>query len=805
MLTIAATWDLKYNNMDDAAINTVITCLQRPETGKLIRLIDSGLNLDKNIIDIFDSYKEGRNLRFGHTTFDEFEARRLNSECETCWDSLMNLGTISDSDSDLIRKLYQEDNDFYYIVSVKSDGNMLVRQFGNKNGSKIFKKPLMMSRLKNRANDIVEGDLFVMVGDYYVKVSPFIQFSNIEQLFMMLIDIETLPLAFKMAYVYRTQYASESVKYLDEFPLELKEYFPEETKKTGKNGVVLNRFSQYDLFEQEYYQGIHRPIQDHLDEFVKGNMAYGAVRGLAGVGKTSAVFMWMNRVLNNEDGILDTIRTHFNLRRIIFLSAKTKIYSRDINTENLSNFYEIESDVSNYQDIVEYIYAVFHLSEKVGTTFEDKVEYIKNYSNNSHGILIIIDDYESLSAKSREKIQKLKDFLQPHVIKMLITTRFPSKESKNIIVERLGEDDCAGMTDHIFGAKDWRNDITEREIHSLTGGLPLLIWYAKAYYQTGQLSTKRLKSRFSGPAEGLEGYLYDNFVQCFDDQFTKNFLMIATRYYELHNVLQISNKTAFFLCLKDPKDYKIEDEEFYFQELLDLKLISINQTTGSVDFSPLMTYMDKSTKRQEPQSGSYQEDNLKLLAQLDEEHYKGLNAVIEAAEFLEDEIKCRILQRVVDFAQDNNIRIVAIRKIFALSDNKMGLYEENINIFQNNYDLVKAMILYLLKDSAIVDKKYEIVRDFVYSISVSMEIQGFMEQISASALDLVIKLIESSLQSRDNEEITNAELDKRSQMLRELAIKFISAIQDHEEHNKYRNLLNEYINEIAIFCTVEKI
>ena len=52
-------------------------------------------------------------------------------------------------------------------------------------------------------------------------------------------------------------------------------FFPEETKKLGKNGIALNRFSQYELFEQEYYKGIHKGVQTQLDHFIMGNMAYG--------------------------------------------------------------------------------------------------------------------------------------------------------------------------------------------------------------------------------------------------------------------------------------------------------------------------------------------------------------------------------------------------------------------------------------------------------------------------------------------------------------------------------------------------
>ncbi|EOS40104.1 hypothetical protein D3Z53_20005 [Lachnospiraceae bacterium] len=805
MLTVAATWDIKHSSMDKAGIKAVMKCLQRPQTGKLIRLIDSRLNLSKSIVNIFDLYKEGRNLLFGHTTFDEFEAMRLNGECEQCWHALMELESLADKDSDLIRKLYQEENDFYYVARVKQNGEMLVKQCGNKNGFVKFPKLAIKARLSNINNDIQEGDLFIAVDDKYIKISPFIQFNDKEELFMMLMDVETAPLAFKMAYVYRTQYASDSVKYLDEFPAELKGFFPEETKKLGKNGIALNKFSQYELFEQEYYKGIHKCVQTKLDQFITGNMAYGAVRGVGGVGKTSAVFMWMNRILNNEDGILDTIRQHFNLRRIIFLSAKTKIYSRDLNEENLSNFYEMESDVHNYHDVVDILYAIFHPSEKIRTSFEDKVKWIKDYSNQAHGILIIIDDYESLPAKSREDIQFLKDFLKPNVIKMLITTRFASKESKDIIVERLDEKDCSRMTDHIFDSSKWKTDITISEMHSLTSGLPLLIWYAKAYFKMGQLSSKRLKSNFSGPAEGLEGYLYDNFVQCFEDIFTKNFLMVATRYYELNNVLQISKKTAVFLCLKEPKEYKLEDEEFYFQELADLKLISINQSTRTVDFSPLMIYMDKSTKKQEPKE-QYQDDALKVLTQLNEEKYQGLYAVIESAEFLEDTIKCRILRRIVDFSQNNEkVKIEAINKLFALSNEKIRIYEANTQIFQNEQILIKSMSTYLLDNVSVISGNYKLIRDFVKSVSVSIDNQEDTEQVAYMGIELVQLLLSISLDERDSEYITNPELATRTQFLTGLAVEFVGHIQDTEKREMVIEKVNETLDDIAIFCEVEEI
>lgn len=803
MLTIAVTWDIKRSVMGEDQISTVISCLQRPETGKLIKILDVGLGLNKGIVDIFNSYKEGRNLRFGHTTFDEYEAVNFNSECEQCYRELMEMSAFGDGYSEKIRTLYQEDNDFYYIVSIM-DGKVLLKQFGNKSRTMVLTELEVRSRMINKSSEIREGELFIMLDTNFVKVSPFISYNNEKQLFMMLMDIETTPLAFKMAYVYRTSYARDSVEYLDEFPKELVAYFPNITGKLGKNGVVLNKFSQYELFEQDYYHAIHKSVQNKLDDFIVGNMAYGAVRGVGGVGKTSAVFMWISRILNNEEGILDTIRERFNLRKIIFLSAKTKIYSRNINAETYSNFCDIESDVSDYKEIVNYIYGVFHTQEKEGTTFREKLDYIKNYSNQTHAILVIIDDYESLPSGSREEIQKLKDFLNPNMIKFLITTRFASKESKDIIVEQLNEDECSEMTDYVFGDSRWRKEISASELYKLTNGLPLLIWYAKAYYKIGQLKSEKLK-KFSGEDGCLGGYLYDNFVQCFTDEFTKNFLMIATKYYELHKVLQISKKIAVFLAIKEPKEYKIEDEEFYFQELLDLKLISINQSSNIIDFSPLMTYMDKSSKKQEPEN-QYQEDSIKVLIHLDEKNYKDIDAVTESLKYLEDEIKSRILYRIIDFAHfDISAKTAALNCLFGMSEEKFSLYKNNITIFQSNEKLISAMLEYLLECKDDFYDEYKLVLEFLYSNSIHLDKENVPGHLVTKEILLINRILKMTLDARMDGKITNSDVFNRANELRDLLEKFFKMLELTDEVKDLKEHSNEVIDEIDIYASIENI
>lgn len=798
VLTLAACWDIKSNQLTEDEKKAFLSAFQRPQTGDLIRIIDSLLKLDKSIVNILDIYKEGRNSLFGHTTFDEYEAKRLNRECEQCWNAILKLEPINDTDSNLIREIYQEQTDFYYIANIKSNNNMLVKQFGNKTEFREFSQVELKSRLLNKSNTINKGDLFLLVNSTYIKLSPFIQYNDIEELFMLIMDIELDPLQFKMAYIFRTSYAQDSVTYLDEFPIDFKLYYPENSKKINKNGLTINKFSQFDLFKQEYYKDINKDLQNQLNNFVIGNMPYGAVRGVGGVGKTSLIFMWLNRLLNNEENILDNLRTKFNLKRIIFLSAKTKIYSRDINTDNDSSLYDITSDIEDYNSFIESVYSILHNKVKNNTQFIDKENFLKNYCTTSNGILLIIDDYESLPEESRDKIQLLKDSLDSTAIKLLITTRFFSKESKDIIVNTLCPQDCAKMADYIFGDNKWREDLSIYNFHKLTGGLPLLIWYAKAYYKMGWLTTQKLQEKFSGPQEGLDLYLYSNFENCFESSFTRNFLMIASRYYEVKHTLQISKKIAIFLCLENPQNFKKDDEEFYLKELIDLKLISINQSTNSIDFSPLMVYMDKSTNKPEAQE-VWQEDSLKILNYLNEEAYKELYGVIDAATNLDTLTRCRILKRILHFSYESeDLCSLAINNLFEVTDEKLELYKKNEKIFLQNVSLIKSLLKYLVTITISVNN-CDIITDFLKIISIKIPREEALNKYSYHLIEVAAQLLIFNLDQRERETLTNAELRAQTHTLINIVIEMLPL----SAYNKNTIVkIKNTLDSISIYCDI---
>ena len=213
-----------------------------------------------------------------------------------------------------------------------------------------------------------------------------------------------------------------------------------------------------------------------------------------------------------------------------------------------------------------------------------------------------------------------------------------------------------------------------------------------------------------------------------------------------------------------------------------------------------MIYMDRTMKKQEPKE-KYQEDSLKVLIHIDEAKFKDLYAVINSAEFLEDETRKRILERIVIFSQDDEtVKNLAVSKLFALTDEKLKLYEENEHMFQNSRILIEAMLNYLINNKASITGSYEIVRDFIKSVSVTIGDQDSVEQIALKGIELTEELMFQSLGERESEIITNPELEVRTKLLSGVVSDFFSKISDPNEKAKYKNEVNVLIEDISVFC-----
>ena len=813
ILTIACAWDIRKSdpNVNEDFFKRLAQVFKRPLTGELIGLMQK-LDIDSKIIHIFDCYKDSRNQHFGHCI--------LNDHMITVFmnDGIHNLAQLAqlslENENAILQKLFIQDNDLYYIKEIRN-GKMLVFQY-TKDSYRTLSFPIneMKARLYNKNNSIDSGDLFIRIDDFFIKVSPFLNYMEEENDFALIQMIDESPLSFKMSLFFtpirQNKEEDEDVVFVpkDPFPKEFLPYFNNEDKDKlpAINGIYINRFSQHNIFEKEKYYDIHLSVLDELDKFVVGHNAYGSIRGVGGVGKTSCVYMWLRRLRDNAD-IITNIRKNFNLRNIIFLSAKTKIYVRTIDdSNNLTNFYDINSDVSSYEDIIDAIYNFFVSKNDRKKEFKDREKFVikKASKLNKSGstTLVIIDDYESLSIEDRYKIQKLKNYFDPKCMKLLITTRFSTKESIDIIVERLDERSCEELTTCIFETSDWKHKITPKEMHELTGGIPLLIWYAKSSYNIGMLSTQHLKGPFDRPNRGISNYLYDNFIDGFEEEFSKNFIMLATRFYKLHHILQISKRNAIFLCLPEPQEYKIEDEEHYFDELLSLKIISINQTSGMIDFSPLLTYIEKYNKEHVIEK-QYMKDNMELIVNFDEVQYDENHSLLNAIEHLEIKTKENVLNRLVLFTNyDLELKSMALERVFHLTNNKIQLYKDNQTLFQNNSILISGFLNYLLNDFSgnYNMEHYKLIKQFIFSIHNNIE--STEDAIRHQCIKIIINELNWLYNAKLNMRIRNNELYEEIKALGPLAVDFSISLLDvltNEEFKKIKSEMNDVMENIGIY------
>lgn len=814
ILTIACAWDMRKSNshIGKDFFKKSAQVFKRPLTGELIGLMQR-LDIDSEIINVFDQYKDDRNQHFGHCILNDHMINIFMN------DGIKNLSQLSqlplENENAILQKLYIQDNDLYYIKGIKNN-EMLVFQF-TKSGYQPLKFPMneMKARLYNKNNSLKERDLYMRIDDFFIKVSPFLTYEEKEKDFALLQMIDVSPtLSFKMS-LFLTPYRQNDEEDEDEvfirkepFPEEFLPYFnnEEKDKMSSINGITINRFSQYNIFEKEKYYDIHLSVLDKLDQFVVSHSAYGSIRGVGGVGKTSCVYMWLRRLKDNNH-ILANIRKTFNLRNIIFLSAKTKMYVRTIeDSQNLTNFYDINSDVQSYEDIIDAIYNFFVSINDRKKDFNDREKFVikkaSKSNKNASTTLIIIDDYESLSVEDRNKIQQLKNYLDPRCMKLLITTRFSVKESIDIIVEQLDERSCEELTTCIFETSDWKQKISPKEMHELTGGIPLLIWYAKSSYNIGMLSTQHLKGPFDRPNRGISSYLYDNFLSGFEEEFSQNFIMLATRFYKLHHILQISKRNAIFLCLPEPQEYKPEDEEHYFDELLSLKIISINSISGMIDYSPLLTYIEKYNKEHFIEK-QYMKDNMELIVNLDEVQYDENDSLLNAIEHLELKTKESVLNRLVLFANyDLELKSIALERVFYLTNNKIQLYKDNQTLFQNNSILITRFLNYLLNDFSghYNIEHYKLIKQFIFSIYNHLDKQD--NTIRHQCIKIIINEFNWLYNAKLNMRIKNNELYEEVKALGPLAADFATSLSDVlscEEYEDMKSKMNDVLDNIGIY------
>ena len=285
------------------------------------------------------------------------------------------------------------------------------------------------------------------------------------------------------------------------------------------NGVISNRFdNNYDYFINiPPFTGYVTQIWDFLKRN-KSNTCL-TIRGGGGIGKTALVHFICTKYL------FESTAEEPLFRYVIFCSAKDREFRLDSRTER-GTIRAIDPGraIGSYRDILRTISRVLELSKEPDS--DDHVREIEEAFLQEKGILLIIDDYETLSNEDKAASVELINRMQIDRHKVLITTRSQYLIGSAYDVRQMDEDQIIAFMTKRFEKlleSNPRSDACERfrefqagenrhKIFALTQGLPLLAIQFVTLLQLNGFSSKILQKDWKENAEDfLLGRLYSYF------------------------------------------------------------------------------------------------------------------------------------------------------------------------------------------------------------------------------------------------------------------------------------------------------
>lgn len=318
------------------------------------------------------------------------------------------------------------------------------------------------------------------------------------------------------------------------------------------NGVVSNKFeNNYDYFVD--IQPFTKCVTQIWD-FLLNNKSNTCltIRGGGGIGKTALVQYICTK--NLFDKITSTPKFNY----VIFCSAKDREFRLNTMTQR-GQIYPIDEEkiIDSYREILRTICRVLEL--EIEPDSEEDIFKIEKAILNESGILLIIDDFETLSDTEKEKVVNLISRMNIDRHKVLITTRSQYMIGSTYDVERMNEEQVISFMKKRFenirnpnsSVRQQFQDLLRRngikeKIYSITMGLPLLaIQLATLLPLKGFVETL-LSKRFTDDAEDfLLGRLYS----CFATSTAKLLFLLMAFFvrYNLRDIPLLELKTFYDL------------------------------------------------------------------------------------------------------------------------------------------------------------------------------------------------------------------------------------------------------------------
>lgn len=556
-LMFACLWDRKEHSISINARKQIIDKMFKPQLGKTVDCIFDLNEAGDPIFDLSAKYEKNlrdfinyRNTYFGHGIIvpqvQETIYKDLYEKLEKLYRRL----------ADFEQEFFGDDCEFHLRSDPEDMAQIIVFQ--------PHQRPLYRDIEKKIAQDYQQNALYFSCKEGTFKVSPFllaVEHNGVSYDFYLFaqykiqsgkFDYHLISEIGKLDYS-RVSEIDDSYKYSKTFP-DFFTGYRQVSKYTiiRGNGVVSNNFkNNYDYFiDIAPFTKYVTQIWDFLLKNQSNTCL--TIRGGGGIGKTALVQYICTK------NLFDKLTENPEFNYVIFCSAKDReFYLNTMTQRGQIRSIDEEKVIDSYRKILLTACRVLEIDLKPDS--EENIAKIEDAFLKESGVLLIIDDFETLPDTEKEKVVNLIKRMNINRHKVLITTRSQYMIGSIYNVERMNEEQVISFMKKRFETitnpnsdvdqqfKDLlaRNGM-KKKIYSVTMGLPLLAIQLATLLPLKGFAEKLLSKRFTDDAEDfLLGRLYSYFGT---PTLKLLFLLIAFFVkYDLHNAPLLELKIFYEL------------------------------------------------------------------------------------------------------------------------------------------------------------------------------------------------------------------------------------------------------------------
>jgi len=428
---------------------------------------------------------------------------------------------------------------------------------------------------------LADNELCYFTGTEMYRLSPFVMVQPIED------EVDTYEFFCYSGYSIKNNiFEYCKISKFDGTPFCQKLYpgyfqsFQEENKYTicKANGIICNKFEN----NYDYFISIH-PITGYVTqiwEFIYKNRSNTCltIRGGGGIGKTALVQYICTKFL------FEPFQNKTDINYVVFCSAKDRELKQSLDMMGRIRYIQEDGVIHTYEDLLNIVSHVLDLDIQADS--EAHIAAIEEALIHKSGVLLIIDDFETLSNVEKGKIVALIPRLKVHSHKVLITTRSQYMVGEEYYIQALAQDQIIHFMRACFEriaetlknqrvAEDFNAFVSDRSnrkrIFDLTQGLPLLALQLGKLLQLTGFEPLSMPEKWG---DDVEDFLLGRLYSYFSTRTSKLLFIVISQYYKCgKEEINIHDLSCFYrLYCAYFGDEKV-DFDMDLRELEKLKII----------------------------------------------------------------------------------------------------------------------------------------------------------------------------------------------------------------------------------------